>query len=247
MYVFSAKGEGKSMNVVFCIGSELPVKNYVSMLTELAEEKEIPVKIKTYPDVKSMLFGIANIEFQMDLIFLDVESAGFAVVETLRDRKFYGEVIFLTRVEDQWEKAFDAQAFHYVIEQNCSRERFTWIVEKAIQKIGRKHEETLALSCAGRRVVLPIRDIFYFEVKDRWITAYYPDGSFEFFSQLGKIEETLVGKGFERVHRSYLVAVRYIESVRYNELTLINGAAIPISRGKYQEVRSQFERMEGGG
>lgn len=235
------------MNVVFCIGSELPVEDYISMLTALAKEKKIPVKINTYQNVNEMLFGIADIEFQIDLIFLDVKSAGFAVVDVLRERKFYGEVIFLTRVEDQWEKAFDVQAFHYMIEHNCCRERFKWIVGKAIQKIGKKHEETLALSCAGKRVVLPIRDIFYFEVKDRWITVYYPEGEFEFFSQLGKIEETLMGKGFVRVHRSYLVAVRYIEAVRYNELTVVNGTTIPIGRGKYQEIRSRVERMEGSG
>lgn len=235
------------MNIVFCMDNEQSVKNHVSMLTALAEAKNILVKINSYPDVKTMLFGITNIEFQIDLIFLDVESAGFAVVETLRDRKFYGEVIFLTQVEDQWEKAFDVQAFHYVIERNCSQKRFEWIVEQAIQKVGKKHEETLALTCAGERVVLPIRDIFYFEVKERWITAYYKEGHFEFFSQLGKIEETLIGKGFVRVQRSYLVAVRYIASVRFNELTLLNGTNIPIGRGKYQEVRSQFERMEGGG
>ncbi|MEF9939105.1 MAG: LytTR family DNA-binding domain-containing protein [Clostridium sp.] len=227
--------------------NETSMKNHVSMLKMFAKEHKIPMKINTYPDVKSMLFRIANVEFQIDLVFLDVEFAGFEVVETLRKRNFYGEVIFLTQVEDQWEKAFDVQAFHYVIERNCNPERFAWIVEKAIQKIGKKHEETLALACAGKRVVLPIRDIHYFEVKERWITAYYGEEQFEFFSRMGKIEETLVGKGFVRASRSFLVAGRYIASVRYNELALLNGTTIPIGRGKYQEVRSLFERMEGGG
>lgn len=235
------------MNIVFCMGDESSMKNHVSMLKTFSEEKKIPMKINTYPDVGTMLFRITDIEFQIDLVFLDVECAGFSVVETLRERRFYGEVIFLTRVEDQWEKAFDVQAFHYVIEQNSSKERFEWIVDKAVKKLEKKHEETLALTCAGKRVVLPIRDICYFEVQERWITAYYREEHFEFFSRLGKIEETLTGKGFVRVHRSYLVAVRYIASVRYNELALLDGTVIPIGRGKYQEVRSQFERMEGGG
>ncbi|SHK87167.1 LytR/AlgR family response regulator transcription factor [Hespellia stercorisuis] len=220
--------------------------NHVSMLKKYAEEHEIPIKINVYPDVETMLFHITNLEFQIDLVFLDVEIAGFAVVDLLRERNFYGEVIFLTQVEDQWEKAFDVQAFHYVIERNCDQKRFAWIVEKVLQKIEKKHEETLALTCAGKRVVLPIRDIVYFEVKERWITAYYGKESFEFFSRLGKIEETLAGKGFVRVSRFYLVAVRYIASVRYDELTLLNGTKVPIGRGKYQEVRTQFERMEGG-
>lgn len=233
------------MNVAFCLGDEPSMKNHVSMLEAFAAEKKMSMKINTYPDVKTMLFRITNMEFQIDLIFLDVESAGFNVVETLREKKFYGEVIFLTHVEDQWEKAFDVQAFHYVIEKNCNKERFEWIVEKAIQKVEKKHEETLALVCAGKRVVLPIRDIRYFEVQERWITVYYREEQFEFFSRLSKIEETLIGKGFVRVNRSCLVALQYIESIRYNELTLLDGTRIPISRGKYQEVRSQFERMEG--
>lgn len=235
------------MNIVFCMGDETFMHNHVSMLQVFAGKENIQVKISEYPDSETMLFQITGLEFQIDLIFLDVESVGFSVVETLRERKFYGEVIYLTRVEDQWEKAFDVQAFHYVLEQNCSQERFEWIVAQAIRKVEKKHEETLALSCAGERVVLPIRDIFYFEVNERWITAYHREGHFEFFSRLGKIEETLDGKGFLRVHRSYLVAVQYISSVRYGELTLLDGTKIPISRGRYQEVYSRFKRMEGSG
>lgn len=234
------------MNIVFCMGDQSVMKNYVSLLRSFAEERNIVAKISTYLDSSTMLFRTTNVEYQIDLIFLDVETVGFSIVETLREKKFYGEIIYLTQVKDQWDKAFDVEAFHYIIEKNCSNERFKKILGKAIQKIKRKHEETLALSCAGKRVVIPIRDILYFEVKERWITAYYEEEKFEFFSRMGKIEETLVGKGFIRTHRSYLVAANYIASIRYNELTLVNGVRIPIGRGKYQEVRAQFERMEGG-
>lgn len=234
------------MNIVFCMGDQSVMKNYVSLLRSFVEERNIIAKISTYPDSSTMLFRTTNVEYQIDLIFLDVETVGFSIVEALREKKFYGEIIYLTQVKNQWDKAFDVEAFHYIIEKNCSNERFKEILGKAIQKIERKHEETLALSCAGKRVVIPIRDILYFEVKERWITAYYQEEKFEFFSRMGKIEETLVGKGFIRTHRSYLVAANYIASIRYNELILVNGARIPIGRGKYQEVRAQFERMEGG-
>lgn len=228
------------------MGDQSVMKNYVSLLRSFVEERNIIAKISTYPDSSTMLFRTTNVEYQIDLIFLDVETVGFSIVEALREKKFYGEIIYLTQVKNQWDKAFDVEAFHYIIEKNCSNERFKEILGKAIQKIERKHEETLALSCAGKRVVIPIRDILYFEVKERWITAYYQKEKFEFFSRMGKIEETLVGKGFIRTHRSYLVAVNYIASIRYNELILVNGARIPIGRGKYQKVRAQFERMEVG-
>lgn len=235
------------MNAVFCMDDETSMKTYVSMLEEFGNKNKIPIKIATYLDVSELLFHITNKEFQTDLIFLDVEIAGesgFKTAEALRERKLFGEIIFLTEVDDQWEKAFDVQAFHYVLEENCSQERFDWIVNQAVQKVTGKKEETLAFSCAGKREVVPIREIKYFEVKERWINVFYDESQFEFFSRLSKIEELLTGKGFIKVHRSFLVAVHYIASVCYNQLTLLDGTEIPIARGKYQEVKSQFERME---
>lgn len=235
------------MNAVFCMDNETSMKAHVSMLEEFGDKNKIPIEIATYLDVAELLFHITDKEFQTDLIFLDVEIAGesgFKTAEALRQRKLFGEIIFLTDVADQWDKAFDVQAFHYVLEENCSQERFDWIVNKAVQKVTEKKEETLAFSCAGKRVVVPIRDIKYFEVKERWINVYYEDQHFEFFSRLSKIEEILTGKAFIKVHRSFLVSVYYIASVRYNQLSLQDGTEIPIARGKYQEVKSQFERME---
>lgn len=235
------------MNAVFCMDNEASMKTHVSMLEKFGNKNKIPIKIATYLDASELLFHITDREFQTDLIFLDVEIAGesgFQVAEALRERKLLGEIIFLTDVEDQWEKAFDVQAFHYVLEENCSQERFDWIVNKAVQKVTGKKEETLAFSCAGKRVVVPIRDIKYFEVIERWIHVYFDDTHFEFFARLSKIEELLTGKGFIKVHRSFLVSIHHIASVRYNQLSLQDGTEIPIARGKYQEVKSRSERME---
>lgn len=236
------------MNAVFCTDKEKSITTYISMLKTFGKKKEIPMDTDIYSNVEEMFFHMEEKESKTDLIFLDVDIAGksgFDAAETLRARELFGEVIFLTEREDQWEKAFDVQAFHYVIPKRCSQERFEWIVDRAVHKVLNKKEETLAFSCAGRRVVIPVRDIKYFECKERWINVFYEDEHFEFFSRISKIEEILTGKGFLKVHRSYLVAVQYIASVRYNCLSLQDGTEIPIARGKYPEVKAQSEKMKG--
>ncbi len=56
----------------------------------------------------------------------------------------------------------------------------------------------------------------YFEIKKRIATVYYMENGqakmFEFYTRsLSKIEETLWGSNFLRIHRSYLVSEKYIQ------------------------------------
>ena len=77
-----------------------------------------------------------------------------------------------------------------------------------------------------------LSDINYFEVQNRIITVHYESGSFEFYSTMSKIEESLFGKGFVRIHRAYLVARRYIQTITSGEVKLLNGVSLPVG-GRY--------------
>ena len=59
------------------------------------------------------------------------------------------------------------------------------------------------------------------------------------------VEKLLVEKAqgeFVRCHRSYIVGIKYIKSIKKADITLDNGMVIPLSRGNYQEVNQAFIR-----
>lgn len=238
------------MNIIFC-KQTISEDPYLEMIQAFAEKNHYQMNVQVFEDAEQMLFKTSEVEYSIDLLFLDVEfpeMTGFDIVTTLRDHGFRGEAIFLTDIPDQWDKAFDVRAFHYVIERGCSRERFEEILSNAMRESAKKQEETIVFTCAGERVIVPVREIRYFTVDERWITVHYGHGeSFEFFSRIGKIEQRLLDKGFVRIHRACIVAVRFITSIKYNQVILQDGTVLALARGKYPLVKEQFERSEGLG
>ena len=88
------------------------------------------------------------------------------------------------------------------------------------------------LSCAGEQRKIIISHIYYFEVFNRIVKVHYRDGTFEFYSTLSKLEDSLARRGFVRVHRAYLVSERFISKINRREIALTDGTKIPIG-GKY--------------
>ncbi|MCC8068898.1 MAG: LytTR family transcriptional regulator DNA-binding domain-containing protein [Ruminococcus sp.] len=56
---------------------------------------------------------------------------------------------------------------------------------------------------------------------------------------IGKLSKML-NREFISCHRSYLVSLRYIQSIGKTEITLDNGIKVPLSRRMYREVNKKF-------
>ena len=55
---------------------------------------------------------------------------------------------------------------------------------------------------------------------------------------MAELEEQLALAGFLRVHKSYLVNMRYIEKLNYNGVLLVNKEELPISQKRYSEIKA---------
>ena len=77
----------------------------------------------------------------------------------------------------------------------------------------------------------------YFRSMAHKIVAYGKEKSREFYGKLGEIEEQLPAY-FIRIHKSYLVNTRFIESYRPDKVILNNGEELAISRSYKEQVRA---------
>lgn len=62
---------------------------------------------------------------------------------------------------------------------------------------------------------------------------------------MSDIMSELSGYGFIQVHRSYIVNYDWIRTIKYEELIMENGYAIPISRNKRKEIRDTLMKFGG--
>ena len=169
-----------------------------------------------------------------DLIYIGVDSHfnGISVAKSIRKAGINAVIVFFTRFKEAVFDAFDVEALHYLVDGKISVAKFDEVFRKAVSRAESRIQASIVLNCAGEQRKIIISQIYYFEVFNRIVTVYYRDGSFEFYSTLSRLEDSLASRGFVRVHRAYLVQERYISSIRQKEIVLFNGTTIPVG-GKY--------------
>jgi len=157
-----------------------------------------------------------------------------------------GEIIFETYDKEQVFDSFDANPFHYIVKGETQETKIEDILERAIIKLEGGRREIISLTCAGERRNIPIADLLYFEVDHRIIRAHYGrNETFEFYSTIGKLENLLPGKGFERAHRAFLVSLPHVAGFGGSEISMDNGDIIPLGRTYAKAFRQALDKGAG--
>ena len=199
---------------------ELAKTDCINVTIEIAEPKEMKAAAGRFTDA--------------DLIYLGFgpECDGIELAACLRRYESRADIVFFTRNRDRVFEAFDVSALHYLVDGQTSVSKFDEVFRRAKLRSAQRTQASIVLTCAGEQRKLPVSQIYYFEVINRIVTVHYAGGSFEFYSTLSKIEDSLAAKGFVRIHRAYLVSQRFIVGVSRSEVTLTDGTKLPIG-GRY--------------
>jgi len=168
-----------------------------------------------------------------ELVFLDIQMpklTGFEVLEFVNESPV---VIFTTAYDQYAIKAFEANAADYLLKP-FSRERFSLAVEKAIEKIQSRHQDTkaidgilktyeekpsvlerIAVRTGSQIKVLQVFDVTYFEAYGDYVKIHNREGAFLKEKTMKYFETHLEKNKFARIHRSYIVNVAEINKIEY--------------------------------
>ena len=169
-------------------------------------------EIKCYTDGKSLLEDSARELF--DAFFLDIGMPtldGFALAEKIRSDNPFAKIIFVTNHTELAHIGYLYGAFRYVrkfaLEEKLS---------EAAQSLKREFDlqsEFLLLKTSRGEIVADVENIRYFEVKGHQVTAFFDDTEERVSGTMNEYEQRLKSNGFIRIHKSFLVNFRFIESV----------------------------------
>ncbi|MCL2212478.1 MAG: LytTR family transcriptional regulator DNA-binding domain-containing protein [Oscillospiraceae bacterium] len=103
-------------------------------------------------------------------------------------------------------------------------------------------EKVITHTSGGELRNFKLNSILYYETQNGKIIVYYDENkSFEFPQRNITILENDLGTyGFFRIHRSFVVALSAIVSLKYDKVVLRNGTKLPVSRAKYAALKQQF-------
>ena len=180
---------------------------------------------------------LTNCKQHIDILFLDIEMPflnGFKVAEELYKRSRDTRIIFLTNYAEMMQKAFKVKAFRYLIKP-VNEEELKESLTEAIKDI---HSNTkIVVNCSESEgkteIIVYEKDIMYIEaIGDGSVIYTFAQGHIISRKPLKYWEEQLTDALFFQTHKSFIVSLAYVTSVKKNSVTILGGIEVPLAKRK---------------
>lgn len=214
----------------------------VSLIKEWNREARVPLQTDQYSSAEAFLFAYGE-DDAVDLLFLDIEMgamSGIQLAKELRAVNARLQIVFITGYMEYMDQGYDVEALHYLIKP-VTGEKLGAVLDRAMSRL-KARENALTLSAAGSRVRLPMHEIQYLEVMKNYVTVHAGDGrEYSVKRTLNELESEL-DDSFYRIHRSFIVNLRFVRKVTKSEVVLKDGKELPLSRKFYDGLNQAMIR-----
>lgn len=183
--------------------------------------------------------------FPVDVILMEINLpfiSGFDFYRSLAQSLI---LIIATTTRESAFEAFEVAASDYLLKP-IIEQRFRQTIQKIQNQIlirhnnSRNNEQNLIVRSEYSLVKIPFRDILYLETLDDYVKIHqFGKKPVLTLSSLRQIIEKLPENEFVRVHRSYVVAINKVDSVRGKTITT-GAAEIPIGAKYEAEFFSRY-------
>jgi DNA-binding LytR/AlgR family response regulator len=188
-------------------------------------------------------------QHQIDLLFIDIQMPQILGTDFIRTLKNPPKVIFTTAYRKFAVEGFELNAVDYLLKP-ISFERFLKAVNKVMEitlpiaengmangKNG--HVDSLYFRADRKMVKVMLDEILYIESLKDYIKIITPGKTIITKQSISSLEDLLPKDAFVRIHRSYIVALKKIESYNH-EMMVVGKKELPISRMYKHEVSKRF-------
>ena len=186
-----------------------------------------------------------------DLVFLDVqmpECDGFDVLEML-GAELAPAIIFVTAYDRYALRAFEAGALDYLLKP-FDDARFERALGRAKERLKRGRDrpggvERLAIKGAGQVVFLGMAEIDWIEAADYYVSLHVGARTHLLRRSLSELERELDPHRFCRIHRSTIINLDRLRSLRLGEdgeyeAVLDDGTALRLSRRYRKKLQDRL-------
>lgn len=223
------------LRVALCDDQEYILVQLKKMLQEILKKKGCQYIIEVFSSGEEL---ISKNEY-CDVVFLDIEMPGMdgiQVGEIIRQRNAECKIIMATCAIERYKEAFHIRAFRFVTKPFVSEE-----IEEAIDAVLSLKRDDDGIELYYQRVLYKIKwkDIQYIQAYNGYSEFLVENRIFRKEISLNSIEEQLDMQFFSRIHRQYIVNMRWIISYDNGEVRVGN-QVIPVSKRKRKEFEQEY-------
>lgn len=224
--------------IAICDDEQNQIEYITSIVASWSAHEGHGCEIRTFASAEAFLFEYEE-DKAYDILLLDVEMKnmnGIELVKRIRKDNNRAEIIFITSHFEFVGEGYEVDALHYLIKP-ISVEKLTQVLTKAAEKLS-VEPPSVVISCEGETVKLYESDILYVESFLHYIVIHTKDNEYKIKENIS-VFENKVSDVFYRIHRSYLVSLKYITRISRTSVNIGN-TELPLSRGKYDNINRAF-------
>ena len=202
--------------------------------------KDLPIKYSLYT-FNSGEELLKNYPKNIDIFLIDIqlnEINGMDTARKIRETDNKAEIIFITSLIEYALEGYEVRAYRYLIKPVKYDDLKTHILN-CIKEIDIKNKHII-IKEQGNRIKLDISEITYIEVQKENITIHTLNKTYETKGTMNNIEKEINCSRFYRCHKSFLVNLEHIKSIKQYIAVLENGEEVPISRYRFKDTKDRF-------
>ena len=233
--------------ISICDDEIIFVDKLKSMIVSYMEQNQLEFELYGTDSCKELL---ANIEQtgKPDLLFLDVEmdeQDGISIAEQLRKRFTDICVVFVSGYIRYAIDGYRVNAFRYILKEELDHE-FVKCMDAVMEYFHLAVDLTEMPFLEGQQYIHP-HELLYIESNAHKIFFYSCQSQIigSMNRKLDELEHQYTEYGFCRVHKSYLVNLRYVKNISSYKLTLQDGKVISVPKARYNQVKQEYALYKG--
>ena len=211
------------------------IKDY---LTKILNEINISYEINTFNSGEE-LFN--NYPKDIDIFLLDIlmdKINGMDTARKIREKDNKAEIIFITSLIEYALEGYEVRAYRYLIKP-VKYDDLKIHILNCIKEIDIKNKHII-IKEQGNRIKLDISEITYIEVQKENITIHTLNKTYQTKGTMNNIEKEINCSRFYRCHKSFLINLEHIKSIKQYIAILENGQEVPISRYRFKDTKDRF-------
>ena len=231
------------MKFLICDDDDLMLKKLSLLIKNSPENKCYSNKIIEITNPTDV-----NIADEYDVAFLDIDMpqmSGIDLARKIHEQWPNTVIIFITNYVQYAPDGYEVGAFRYLM-KNQITEKLIDYLDLAIKE-RTKRLRVITIQVNGERINVPVSNILYMESSARIITMHLIENvrpMYQFYGNMSDLAQKFEILGFLRVHKSYLVNMKYIEIFQCKRLEIKGGILIPSSERKYSELKQRYLTWE---
>ena len=229
------------LKIVVCEDEEQHKKILVDLIERYPFETEF--------DLTTFQHGYELVEasnqgVNFDIIFLDMrldQEDGIDIANEIRKTDHTARIIITTSLIEYAVLGYSVNASDFLLKP-FPEEKLFLLLEKLENDIRNSRASFYEFEINDEKIFLKSDEILYFESIARKIKVVTFEAEYSYYYTISGLEKELDPVCFVLCHRSYIVNLKNVKSIKTKTAVLKNGMMIPISPKRKQQVYDAFTR-----